>query len=109
MLHQDLNVPTKRPAELIGEIINNAYALQLINGFREKYPEEVSTLLIESITLFNAVKDLLNVSGIRFMYGMGSANDPASKVLLLMPCNVTSTHQLIPNVIVQPHGYLNNR
>jgi hypothetical protein len=109
MQHQDLNVSAKKPAELTGEIIDNAYALQLINGFNEKYPGEVSTILIESSTIFNAVKDLSNVSGIRFMYGMESANDPASKVLLLMPCNATSTRQLIPNVIVQPHGYLNNR
>jgi hypothetical protein len=109
MQYQDLNLVTKRPAELTGEVIDNDYALQLINGFKEKYLGEVSTLLIESITIFNAVKDLPNVSGIRFMYGMESANDPASKVLLLMPCNATSTHQLIPNVIVQPHGYLNNR
>lgn len=109
MQQQNLYVSTKRPAEQIGEIIDNAYALELINGFKEKFPEEVCKILIASTTVFNAVKDLAGVSGIRFMFGMESANDPGSKVLLLMPCNVTSTHQLIPNVIVQPHGYLNNR
>ena len=104
-----VKLSAKKPAELTGEIIDNAYALQLINGFKEKYPEEVSTILIESSIILNAVKNLSNVSGIRFMYGMESVNDPASKVLLIMPCNATSTHQLIPNVIVQPNGYLNNR
>jgi hypothetical protein len=106
---QQQNVTSKKPVKLTGEIISDAYALQLISEFKEIFPEEVATISIGSTIIFNAVKDLPNVSGIRFMYGMESADDPASKVILLMPCNTTSIHQLIPNVIVQPHGYLNNR
>jgi hypothetical protein len=99
----------KRPAELVGEIIDSNYAQQLIRGFKETFPGEVTVRSIESKTIFNSVKDIPNVSGIRFMYGMGSADDPASKVILLIPCNNTSTHQPIPNTIVQPEGYLNNK
>ena len=43
------------------------------------------------------------------MYGMESVDDPMSKVILLIPCNATSTHLAIPNTIVQPEGYLNNK
>lgn len=106
---QHANVAAKRPAELTGEIIDSAYALQLIQGFRQKFPSEVSSVFIESATIFNAVKDLPNVSGIRFMYGMESVDDPTSKVILLIPCDTTSAHRPIPNTIVQPQGYLNNR
>ena len=103
------NLSVKRPAELAGEIIDNKYALQLIRGFKEKFPGETSVTSIESKTIFDCVKDLSNVSGIRFMYGMESADDPASKVILLIPCNNTSAHRPIPNTIVQPEGYLDNK
>ena len=106
---QQANVSAKRPAALIGEIIDSTYALQLIQGFRQKFPSEVSSIFIESYIIFNAVKDLPHVSGIRFMYGMESVNDPTSKVILLIPCDTTSDHRPIPNTIVQPQGYLNNR
>jgi hypothetical protein len=36
------NVSAKRPAELVGEIIDSRYALRLIKGFKEKFPGEVS-------------------------------------------------------------------
>jgi len=102
------NVSAKRPAELVGEIIDSHYALRLIQGFKEKFPGEVSMIPIKSKTIFDAVKDLSNVSGIRFMYGMTSADDPVSKVVLLMPCNKSSAHRAIPNTIVQPEGYLDH-
>jgi hypothetical protein len=102
------NTSAKRPAELVGEIIDSNYALQLILGFKETFPGEISVISIKSSTIFNSVKGIPNVSGIRFMYGMGSADDPASKVILLIPCNNTSTSLPVPNTIVQPEGYLNN-
>jgi|GEM_PF-1700187 len=106
---QNQNVTRKRPAELTGELIDKEYALQLITAFKEKFPGEVAELFVETSTVFNAVKNLSNVSGIRFMYGMESADDPASKVILLIPANNTSTHLDIPNSVVQPEGYLNHR
>lgn len=109
MQDQNVNVSAKRSAELTGEIIDSAYALELIRGFGERFPGEVAKVFIESATIFDVVKDLPNVSGIRFMYGMESTGDPASKVILLIPCNTTSAHRPIPNTIVQPQGYLNNR
>jgi hypothetical protein len=57
------NLSVKRPAELAGEIIDNKYALQLIRGFKEKFPGEASVTLIESKTIFECVKGLSNVSG----------------------------------------------
>ena len=107
MQYPDLSA--KRPAELVGEIIDSHYAQQLIGGFKEKFPGEVSVISIESKTIFDSVKDIPNVSGIRFMYGMRSADDPASKVILLIPCNNTSTRLPVPNTIVQPEGYLDNK
>ncbi|MBO9573818.1 MAG: hypothetical protein J7497_16650, partial [Chitinophagaceae bacterium] len=99
----------KRPQELIGEIIDKDLALQLISGFKENFPGEVSKMFIKTSTIFDAVKNLANVSGIRFMYGMESVNDPGSKVLLLIPGNNISPQKAIPNSIIQPEGYLNNR
>ena len=49
------------------------------------------------------------ISGIRFMYGFENAGDPESRVLLLMPCNITSTDLSIPNIILGPQGYLNDK
>ena len=103
------NTSAKRSAELVGEIIDSNYAQQLIREFKKTYPGEVTVISIESKTIFNSVKDIPNVSGIRFMYGMGSVDDPTSKVILLIPCNNTSTHLPVPNTIVQPEGYLNNK
>ncbi|AXY73251.1 hypothetical protein D3H65_04340 [Paraflavitalea soli] len=104
-----VNASTKRPAELTGEIIDNAYAQQLIEGFRKQFPGEVSRLFIGVNKIFSAVKDIPNVSGIRFMYGMEKVGDPESKVILLIPCDTASAHRPIPNTIVQPQGYLNHR
>ncbi|MBO9565639.1 MAG: hypothetical protein J7621_22885 [Niastella sp.] len=109
MLHQHPTTTSRKPAALTGELIDSAYALQLKQGFRERFPQEITSIFIKTATVFDAVKELPQVSGIRFMYGMESANDPTSKVILLIPCNSTSAHLAIPNTIVQPQGYLNHR
>lgn len=104
-----VSVSSRKPAELVGEIIDHAYAEELIQSFKETFPSATSTVFMEASTIWEAVSGLVNVSGIRFMYGMESADDPKSTVVLLIPCNATSTHLAIPNVIAQPNGYLNNR
>src|SRR5450631_1545390 len=110
MQHTNVSeLSARRPAESVGEVIDTDYALQLIRGFAEKFPGEVSWISIDTATIFASVKNLSNVSGIRFMYGMELVGDPASKIILLIPCNDTSGGLGIPNTIVAPEGYLNNK
>jgi len=97
---------TKRAVEDVGQQISRELANYLINGFKQKFPEEKPVVFIGRETIMKALENLDNVSGIRFMYGYGSANDAASRVLLLIPCNNTSTHLAIPNSIILPQGYM---
>src|SRR5687768_11516911 len=102
MQQPNVSASAQKPAAFTGEIIDNAYAGQLIQAFKERFPQETSRIFIKTSTILDAVSGLANVSGIRFMYGMESVDDPMSKVILLIPCNATSTHLAIPNTIVQP-------
>jgi hypothetical protein len=98
----------KRAAEDVGQPISTELAAYLTNGFKQKFPGEKPVVFIAKETVMKAIEGLDNVSGIRFMYGYESVNDAASRVLLLIPCNNTSTHLAIPNSIILPQGYMAN-
>jgi hypothetical protein len=98
------NVSATRPAESVGEIIDSRYALQLIRGFKEKFPGEIAEIQIETKFIFESMENLSNISGVRFMYGMETAGDPASKVILLIPCNNTRGEGSIPNSTYNRRG-----
>jgi len=98
----------KRAAEDVGQPISTELAAYLTNGFKQKFPDEKPVVFVAKETIMQAIEGLDNVSGIRFMYGYGSVNDAASRVLLLIPCNNTSTHLAIPNSIILPQGYMAN-
>lgn len=99
-------VMPKRAAEDVGERISRDTADKLINGFQEKFPTEKQTVFIAKDTILKAIEKLDNVSGIRFMYGFESDQDAESRVILLFPCNNTSTHLAVPNTMMLPEGYM---
>jgi hypothetical protein len=99
-------ITPKKAAEFVGEIIENDIAERMIDDFKKEFPKEVSQVEISVETIFRSVENVSNVSGIRFMYGLESSDDPLSRVIVLIPCNNTSTHLSIPNSIIMPEGYL---
>jgi len=99
-------ISTKRVAEDVGQQISGDFADYLTNGFKKKFPEETPSVFITRDTIMRAIDGLDNVSGVRFMYGFESADDSRSRIVLMMPCNNTSTHRAIPNSIILPQGYM---
>jgi len=99
-------ISTKRAAQDVGQRISREFADYLTGGFKHKFPAEKPAVFIAKETIMRAFEHLDNVSGIRFMYGYESADDAGSRVLLLIPCNNTSTHLDIPNSIILPQGYM---
>jgi hypothetical protein len=99
-------ISTKRAAEDVGQQISKEFADYLVNGFKGKFPEETPSVFISRETIMQAIEGLDNVSGVRFMYGFESVNDAVSRLLLMIPCNNTSTHLAIPNSIILPQGYM---
>ena len=106
---QTLTINTKRTAENVGQRISREYADRLINGFKQKFPNEKQLVFISKKTILNAIKQAENISGLRFMYGFDAMNDVDSRVILMVPCNNTSTQLAIPNSIILPEGYLTNK
>jgi hypothetical protein len=102
-------IATKRAAQDVGQRISGKLSDYLKNGFKQKFPCEKSVVFVSKETILKSFEHPDQISGIRFMYGFENGGDPESRVLLLMPCNITSTDLSIPNIIVKPHGYLNNK
>jgi len=97
-----------RTAENVGQPISRELASRLMAGFRQKFPAEKPAVFIAKETIEKALEGFDNVSGIRFMYGIESVNNAESRILLLIPCNNTSTHLNIPNAIILPQGYMDS-
>jgi hypothetical protein len=99
-------ITRKRNAEDVGQKISLELADYLKNGFKQRFPEEKPAVFISKESILKAIENIGDLSGIRFMYGLGVANDPKSKVVIMIPCNNTSTHLPIPNSIMLPQGYM---
>jgi len=95
-----------RTAQDIGQPISREFAGYLTNGFKHNFPGETTSVFISRETILKAIENLDHVSGIRFMYGFEDANNPESRVVLLLPCNDTSVHKAIPNTIILNEGYM---
>ncbi|QNK63540.1 hypothetical protein H7F33_03275 [Pedobacter sp. PAMC26386] len=102
-------ITTKRAAQDVGQRINEELADYLKNEFKQQFPAEKLVVFLTRETIMKSFDHLGDVSGIRFMYGLEKAGDSRSRVLLLIPCNTTSTNLNIPNIIVDPKGYINDR
>ncbi|MGY0037335.1 hypothetical protein [Pedobacter sp. NJ-S-72] len=102
-------IATKRAAQDVGQRISEELSDYLKNGFKQKFPCEKSVVFVSKDAIMKSFEDPDQISGIRFMYGFENADDPESRVLLLMPCNITSTDLSIPNIIIEPQGYLNDK
>jgi len=97
---------TQISPDQVGEFISESFYQELTENFQQKFPTEV-----QSVRLNRAAVEIVlngeNVSGIKFMNGLKDANDPSSRMLVLMPCNYTVTASL-PNSIINQHGFMTN-
>lgn len=96
----------RKPAESIGDFIKPDYYQFLIDGYARKHPTETPSVFIPKSLILETLENVPDVSGLRFMYGRRKDADPRSRTIILMPCNNTSTHKAIPNLILRPAGYL---
>jgi hypothetical protein len=104
MKHEILT--TQISPEQVGEFISESFYQELTENFQQKFPSEVRSVMLSRL----AVETVLsgeNVSGIKFMNGLNDANDPSSRMLVLIPCNYTVTASL-PNSIINQHGFITN-
>ncbi|MET3501739.1 hypothetical protein ABIC45_003351 [Mucilaginibacter rubeus] len=97
---------TQISPDQVGEFISESFYLELTENFHQKFPTEVKSVML-SRTAVETVLSGENVSGIKFMNGLEDANDPSSRMLVLIPCNYTITASL-PNSIINQHGFMTN-
>jgi hypothetical protein len=99
---------TQKPktADYVGGFINREVYQSLTTQFSENFPSEVSSVFISKEVILQVLQSSESVSGIRFMYGLTDAENPKSRQLILVPCNMTSIDKTIPNSIILKDGYL---
>jgi hypothetical protein len=90
----------------VGEFITKNNYDELAQNFRNKFPSEAYFVNLSK----SAVQTVLsnsNVSGIKFMNGLMDANNPSSRLLVLIPANYTMNSSL-PNAIIKRDGFMTN-
>ncbi|MFB0499344.1 hypothetical protein [Mucilaginibacter sp. NFR10] len=97
---------TQISPDRVGEFISESFYQELTENFQQKFPTEVKSVML-SRKVVETVLNAENVSGIKFMNGLEDANDPSSRMLVLIPCNYTVTASL-PNSIINQHGFMTN-
>jgi len=97
---------TKIEPQCIGAFINQGRYQELAQNFRHNFPGEVNQVILSKSALKIVLHDA-TVSGIKFMNGLENANDPSSRMLVLIPGNYTSAGSL-PNSIIKTDGFLTN-
>ncbi|WDZ98689.1 hypothetical protein [Mucilaginibacter sp. SJ] len=97
---------TQISPDQVGEFISESFYQELTENFQQKFPTEVKSVML-SRTAVETVLNGENISGIKFMNGLEDANDPSSRMLVLIPCNYTVTASL-PNSIINQHGFMTN-
>jgi hypothetical protein len=97
---------SRKPAEFIGDFISPDYYQYLVKGYSRQHPTEEKSLFIPKSLILETLENFPNVSGLRFIYGQQKGANPNSRTIVLMPCNNTSAHKVIPNLILTPDGYM---
>jgi hypothetical protein len=97
---------TKIEPQCIGAFINQDRYQELAQNFNHNFPGEVNQVTLSKSALKSVLHDA-TVSGIKFMNGLENANDPSSRMLVLIPGNYTSIGSL-PNSIIKTDGFLTN-
>ncbi|SEO58469.1 hypothetical protein SAMN05192574_109179 [Mucilaginibacter gossypiicola] len=97
---------TQISPDQVGEFISESFYQELTENFQQKFPTEVKSVMLSRAAVETALSGE-NVSGIKFMNGLEDANDPSSRMLVLIPCNYTVTASL-PNSIIKQHGFMTN-
>ena len=97
---------TRIEPQTVGAFISQDRYQELAQNFRNSFAGEVTSVTLSKAALETILNDA-NVSGIKFMNGLENANDPTSRLLVLMPANYTSPNGL-PNAIIKATGFLTN-
>jgi hypothetical protein len=97
---------TQISPDQVGEFISESFYQELTENFQQKFPTEVKSVMLSRAAVETALSGE-DVSGIKFMNGLEEANDPSSRMLVLIPCNYTVTASL-PNSIINQHGFMTN-
>ncbi|WDF77525.1 hypothetical protein PQ469_26930 [Mucilaginibacter sp. KACC 22773] len=90
----------------VGEFITESFYKELTEDFQKKFPSEIRSVSLSRLAVEAVLKED-NVSGIKFMNGLEDANDPSSRILVLIPANRTVTNSL-PNSIINKNGFMTN-
>ncbi|AYL97970.1 hypothetical protein [Mucilaginibacter celer] len=104
-MKQEMQISQISPDQ-VGEFISESFYQELTENFQQKFPTEAKSVMLSRAAL-ETVLSSDNVSGIKFMNGLADANDPSSRILVLIPCNYTVTATL-PNSIINPNGFMTN-
>jgi len=104
-MKQEMQIAQIRP-EQVGEFISESFYKELTENFQQKFPTEIRSVTLNRMAVETAMSGE-NVSGIKFMNGLEDANDPSSRILVLIPCNYTVTASL-PNSIINQYGFMTN-
>jgi hypothetical protein len=98
--------PKPQTADYVGGFITNETYQSLVSQFAENFPSEVQSVFIKKEVILQVLQSSDQVSGIRFMYGLTDSENPKSRKLILVPCNMTSIDKSIPNSIIFKDGYV---
>jgi hypothetical protein len=96
----------KKPASQIGAPISEQDSQQLTAAFAERYPSQVPQVFLSREHILNTIEGVSNLSGILFTYGLGDANDPASRRLILVPARNLSNGESGIIQVVSSKGYV---
>jgi hypothetical protein len=96
---------TISPAQ-VGALITESTYTELAENFKEKFPLEKPFVNLSKSAIEAILQDD-SVSGIKFMNGLENANDPSSRMLVLMPANYTMNSS-IPNAVIKKDGFMTN-
>jgi len=95
-----------KPVRSIGSPVSREYYEYLIDGYARMHPAEEKSVYIAREIVTASLSDSPGACGIRFMYGLRSADDPRSRVVLLMACYEKLSDNLVPNLSFPALGYL---
>lgn len=98
---------TQKP-EKIGALISKTEASLLKKGFLKRYHDQISSLSIRKESILKVLNKTPNICGIKFLYGMISADQPASKFIMLIPC-FASKDESRPLPHISTEGFYTNK
>ena len=103
---QPLTTQGSRSARFVGGPISKDYFKMLTDGYKSVHPGEQSTVFISKEFILETLRQLPDISGLRFIYGINQGAEPSSRTIVIVPCNDSSADKPIPNLLFLRNGYL---